>query len=50
VHQPEVLLNRCKIVCIGPITEAAARERGLAVSATANESTIDAMIELLCSL
>jgi len=50
VRQPEALVNRSKIVCIGPITEAAARERGLVVSATARESTIDAMIELLCSL
>jgi len=49
VQEPEALVNRSKIVCIGPITEAAARERGLDVSATAKESTIDAMIELLRS-
>jgi len=50
VRHPEELVNRCKIVCIGPITEAAARERGLAVTATAGESTIEAMIELLCTI
>lgn len=50
VEDATELANRCLIVCIGPITEAAAREHGLQVTAMAEEATIDSMIATLCSL
>jgi len=50
VTEPEQLINRYKVVCIGPITEATAREHRLAVSATAREATIASMLETLTEM
>lgn len=50
IEAPEHLINRCKAVCIGPITEETARQYGIKVSATAREATIPSMIETLCGI
>lgn len=41
-------LTGVKIACIGPVTEATAKQRGLVVDAVAREYTIDGLIEAIC--
>lgn len=48
VKDPSELANRCQIACIGPLTEAAAKEHGLNVSMTAREATIESLVAALC--
>jgi len=50
VREPEQLLNRCKVVCIGPVTADTARQYRIEVSATAQEATIASMIDTLCGI
>jgi uroporphyrinogen-III synthase len=42
-------LKSAQIACIGPITEATAREHGLNVTITANEYSIPGLIDALCA-
>jgi uroporphyrinogen III methyltransferase/synthase len=41
------LLNRAGIVCIGPVTAETARQHGLEVASTAQEYTIDGLVDAL---
>lgn len=43
----EAVLRETAIACIGPITERAARERGLPVHVVASEYTVDGLIEAI---
>jgi uroporphyrinogen-III synthase len=43
-------LNSVVIACIGPITEATAREHGLEVEVTAGEYSIPGLIDALCAI
>ncbi len=44
-QQAEVLSNRMKVACIGPITAEKAREKGLKVDVIASEYTIDGLLQ-----
>ncbi|WP_223068248.1 uroporphyrinogen-III C-methyltransferase [Paenibacillus caui] len=48
--EPAEALNKANIACIGPITARTAEEAGLRVSVTAEEATIDSLIESLSGL
>jgi uroporphyrinogen III methyltransferase/synthase len=48
--EPEQLLNRTALVCIGPITAETARKAGLSVRIMSGEATIDSLVEALASV
>lgn len=50
IEQPEQLINRCRVICIGPIAEATAKQYGIQVTAVSREATIASMLETLRSL
>lgn len=50
LEHPEKVLNQCQLVCIGPVTAKTAADAGLEVTAVADESTIDSLIDKLCAL
>lgn len=49
-ERPEDLLRGVDIVCIGPVTAKTAEENGLAVTATAQPSTIEGLIQTLIAI
>jgi uroporphyrinogen-III synthase len=46
-RSPEEILQTSRVVCIGPITAATARELGVPVNAVAEEYTIEGLLEVL---
>jgi uroporphyrinogen III methyltransferase/synthase len=46
-EQPEELINRLEVTCIGPITAKTAKDAGLTVHRVAQQSTVASMIEAL---
>ncbi|MCJ8013809.1 uroporphyrinogen-III C-methyltransferase [Paenibacillus sp. KQZ6P-2] len=49
VHDPVQLLSRTEAACIGEVTAKTAREAGLHVSVVAEQSTIEGLMDSLCS-
>ncbi|WP_123041307.1 uroporphyrinogen-III C-methyltransferase [Cohnella candidum] len=49
-ENPAALLDGVDIACIGPITARTAEENGLKVTAVAESSTIDGLVDVLCKL
>lgn len=47
---PLAAIGGAAVACIGPVTAAAARDRGLPVHAVADPYTIDGLIDVLCRL
>ncbi|PAD72048.1 uroporphyrinogen-III C-methyltransferase [Paenibacillus campinasensis] len=48
VERPAELLQSSSIFCIGPVTAKTAEDAGLQVSRTADEATIDSLVQALC--
>jgi uroporphyrinogen-III synthase len=46
-RSPQELLQNSRVICIGPITAATARELGVPVNAVAEEYTIEGLLEVL---
>jgi uroporphyrinogen III methyltransferase/synthase len=49
-EDPAGLLKDVPIACIGPVTAKTAQEHGLTVTATAESSTLDGLVQTLCML
>lgn len=49
-ENPSALLDGVDVACIGPITARTAEENGLKVTAVAESSTIDGLVDALCKL